>query len=251
MRAARLLAASASVATSFVLSLWVWPASADPLQEAGVAYSKGDYAQVHSLLSPLAEKGDFRALTALGVMHEFGQGVARNFEKAAILYRAAADQGFAPAKANLGYLYLTGRGVPEDLAAARTLFESAATHGESYAQNQLGEMYLAGKGVQQDSAMAVAWFLKSARQGNPSGQISLGESYALGRGVGRDNVQAYKWLALAATQGNDTARKRLLNVAGNMSSAEQEEAKRLVTEWKPEKRSLSLPVLPAKGTAQH
>ena len=46
--------------------------------QAMAAHKRGDFAAALDRLQPLAERGDAEAQYVLGLMHEFGQGVARD-----------------------------------------------------------------------------------------------------------------------------------------------------------------------------
>ena len=60
---------------------------------AAAAYDKGDYATALRLWRPLAEQGDVRAQTNLGLMFYTGQGVPQDRAVAVTWYRKAAEQG--------------------------------------------------------------------------------------------------------------------------------------------------------------
>jgi len=76
-------------------------------------------------------------LTAQAIRIEHGEGVARNFGKAAELYCAAADAGDAEAAYRLGWMYANGRGLERDDGIAVALFRRAAAQGHAYAERML------------------------------------------------------------------------------------------------------------------
>src|SRR5262249_44365244 len=93
------------------------PASAFDATEA--AYQKGDYETVLRLGRPLADQGDARAQSILGLVHYRGRGsVPQDLEEAARWFRQAGDQGDATAQFYLGLMYAEGRGVPQNYAEA-------------------------------------------------------------------------------------------------------------------------------------
>jgi len=53
-------------------------ALASPWEDGMAAYNRGDYVPAIRLFRPLAEKGNPKAQSVLGVMYRRGQGVARN-----------------------------------------------------------------------------------------------------------------------------------------------------------------------------
>jgi len=93
-------------------------AEAQDLATADSAYKRGDYATVLQLMRPLADAGNTRAQTYLGVLYDNGQGVPQDDAQAVVWYRKAADQGDARAQTNLGAAYETGRGVARGLGAS-------------------------------------------------------------------------------------------------------------------------------------
>lgn len=126
----------------------------------------GEYKAALEILVPLAETGDARAQSNLGVLYDHGYGLARDIEHAANLFRMAAEQGFAPAQSNLGNLYNRGEGVPHDDTMAVVWYRRAAVQGYANAQNSLGIMYGRGDGVDFSTVNALMWFIIAARSGN-------------------------------------------------------------------------------------
>ena len=98
--------------------------------------------------------------------------------------------------------YYTGSGRRVDYNKAANLFRQAANNGSSEAQFALGCMYQNGHGVTQNFMEAADWYLKSAQADNPNAQFLLGLSYKEGSGVPRDPMESYKWILLAAEAGN-------------------------------------------------
>ena len=149
---------------TIVLASWsAAPVAAGPLDDAIVAYRRGEYATAFQLLRPLAEQGSARAQNTLGAMYALGQGVTKDALEAARWYRLAADQGYAVAQNNLGVAYMEGRGLPRNDAEAAKWYHKAADQGLAQAQNDLGVMYYNGRGVPQDNAEAVNWWRKAAK----------------------------------------------------------------------------------------
>ena len=167
--------------------------------EGVAAYDRGDYATALRELRPLAEQGSVFAQNYLGIMYNYGWGVAQDFAEALKWYRKAAEQGNAGAQTGLGGMYILGQGVPQDFAEA------------------------------------LKWFRKAAVQGNDFALWTLGGLYENGLGVPLDYVEAHKWYNLAAAQGYKTAAKSRDNLAAKMTPAQIAEAQRLAREWKPKK----------------
>jgi sulfur relay (sulfurtransferase) DsrC/TusE family protein len=69
--------------------------------------------------------------------HEHGEGVPKNYLRAAELYCTAARQGDAEAQYGLGWIYANGRGVTRDDEIAAGLFALAAAKGHEQARKML------------------------------------------------------------------------------------------------------------------
>jgi hypothetical protein len=93
--------------------------------------------------------------------------------------------------------YYWGYGVREDKERAATLYRRAADEGHSNAQYCLGVLYSEGEGVERDEVKAAVWLSKAAEQGNTDAQISLGLAYKTGMGVPQDYAQGATWLRRA------------------------------------------------------
>ncbi len=76
-------------------------AVAGPWEDGMAAYNRGDYVPAIRLFRPLAEQGNAKAQSVLGVMYRKGEGVARNSVRAFIWFSRAAARGDARAKAEL------------------------------------------------------------------------------------------------------------------------------------------------------
>jgi TPR repeat protein len=184
-------------------------AEAQELASADSAYKRGDYATVLQLMRPLADAGNSRAQTYMGILYDNGQGVPQDDAQAVVWYRKAADQGDARAQTHLAAAYESGRGVTRDLAQATELYRKAADQQHVAAEYTLGKMYAAGRGVPQDYAQAAEWFRKAADQGYAGAQFTLGYLYGEGRGVPQDRGQALALYRKAADQGHAGAQTNL------------------------------------------
>jgi TPR repeat protein len=164
----------------------------------------------------------------------------RDFAKARALARPLAEQGDARARTVLGLIHLNPRSAIKDEAQAAHWFRLAAEDGNAQAQFHLGNMYSEGVGVPQDYAEAVKWYHLAAEQGDPQAQYNLGLWYATGEGGALDVVSAHMWFNLAATRfpasdtrNRDLAIKNRDIVASRMSRDEIARAQQLAREWRP------------------
>jgi TPR repeat protein len=112
---------------AFILALSLSaPAQADALRERTIVL-RTYHGSVARLLAA-AERGDARAQTRLGFMHETGDRVPQDFVMAASWYRRAAESGEPNAQYLLGVLYDKGFGVQQDYIEAHKWLNLAAAH---------------------------------------------------------------------------------------------------------------------------
>jgi TPR repeat protein len=76
-------------------------ALAGPWEDGMSAYNRGDYVPAIRLFRPLAEQGNPKAQSVIGVMYRKGEGVARSSKRAFMWFSLAAARGDARAKAEL------------------------------------------------------------------------------------------------------------------------------------------------------
>jgi uncharacterized protein len=181
------------------------PADASAQADAAqAAYQKGSYAAALKTALPLAEAGNAKAQSLVGVIHYRGRGVARNDTEAIKWFRQAAEQN------------------------------------DVNAQFYLGVMYDAGHGVPQDGEEATKWYRLAAERGDAQSQYNLGLVFARGETGAQDNVAAHMWFNLAASRfpasnvtGRNAAASNRELIASRMSLEELETAQRLAREWQP------------------
>jgi TPR repeat protein len=167
------------------------------------AFGKGDYATVLRLAPPLADQGDARTQSLLGLVFYRGLGAQQDHATAMKWFRRAADQGYAAAQFRLGVMFYEGQGVPPDYAEA------------------------------------AKWYRLAADQGHPEAQYNLGVFYASGEAWEANNVTAYVWFSLAAAyfEASDTRRSTAVAsrdvVAKQMTRDQIAEAQKQAREWKP------------------
>ena len=178
--------------------------------QLGRAHDKDkNYTEAFKWYRKAADQGHVNAQFSLGVMYDFGLGVAEDNAEAFKWYRKAADQGQVKAQFNLGMMYHFGEGVAEDKAEAFKWYRKAADQGDADAQLSLGALYDFGEGVAEDKAEAFKWYRKAADQGHADAQFNLGVMYSDGEGVAEDNAEAFKWYRKAADQGEVKAQFNL------------------------------------------
>lgn len=228
-------------------------AFAQSFADGKAAYEAKDYKTALKILKPLAEQGDSQAQVTLGVMYDYGQGVAKNpeeamnwyikaakqgipvvqhdvgvkyfqgmgvpqsYEKAAYWWEQSANAGLADSQFNLGLMYYRGLGLKQDYNKAIELFKKAAKQGHSHAQYSLAVMNAFGQGMEKNYTEALKWFRKSANQGVPQAQFNLGVFYENGYGLEKNIETAKEWYTRAANQGLEEAKKKLAKLAESNS----------------------------------
>ena len=170
--------------------LFAGPVSAQDWNKGAFAYKAGDYVTAVQEWRSLAEQGDAKSQSALGLMYAKGEGVPQDYAEAVKWYRLAAEQGFVYAQVNLGTAYGNGKGVPQNYAEA------------------------------------VRWHRLAAEQGNVEAQASIGLMIGLGQSVPQDFLTAHMWLNIAAANGMEKMVATRDLVATKITPAQLTEAQR-------------------------
>ncbi|MDX9859274.1 MAG: hypothetical protein RBS99_00010 [Rhodospirillales bacterium] len=113
------------------------------------------------LIKIKAEQGDQSSKERIGISYYN----SRQYEKALSLFSKLGDQGNSKAQYYLGLMHENGYGLPKDFAKAADWYRKSASQGYAPAQECLGDLYLVGKGLPQDNNMAAKWYRKAAEQG--------------------------------------------------------------------------------------
>ena len=128
---ARMCAAGFRLILFLLLSTAVVPAArADSFAAGSRAYAAQNYVLSAEIFARLAEQGDPRAQTYLGVMYLRGQGVPQNFDAAAFWLHLASETGLPEAQYFLGLMYDKGQGVVLDFVVAHAWLNLAVAHAE-------------------------------------------------------------------------------------------------------------------------
>lgn len=155
-----------------------------------------------------AVKGDAESMILLADLHTTGKASVPNQAEAILWYVTASEKGNLRALTALGLAHLTGNGVPVDLDRAFSYFEQAAdTHPE--ARFQLGLCYLLGRGVTIDAEKAAENFLKAASDKHPDATYNYGALLYNGDGVVQDKQAALEFYRVAAELGSASGQFRM------------------------------------------
>jgi len=190
-----------------------------------------DFGKALPMLMQLAVQGVAEAQYKLGVMHQKGDGVNKDYRTAALWFQKAALKDHPKAQYNLGLLYKDGLGVEVDHRQAIAWWERAAKQGHANAQHnlviickkhaekgdpvsqhKLGRMYFRGVGVPFDRVEAFNLFKQAAEASYPPALYWLGLCYEGGFGVAADEVEAVKCLDKAAEFGIREAATKLKSI---------------------------------------
>ena len=100
-------------------------AFAGPWEDGMAAYNRGDYVPAIRLFRPLAEQGNPKAQSVIGVMYRKGEGVAKSSARAFMWFSLAARRGDARAKAELQEV--SRDMTPTEMSQAREVMQACET----------------------------------------------------------------------------------------------------------------------------
>jgi TPR repeat protein len=125
-----------------------------------------------------------------------------------------------------GLNFASGQGVARDYVRAAQCYNEAAEQGHCLAQANLATLYERGQGVARDGAKALIWLSKAAHLGNAAAQYRLGVHEHLawrrcqGGAAAEGRIEALKWVRLSASQGCRDAQTACEFVALGMTREE-------------------------------
>ncbi len=203
-----------------------------------------DETKVAAALKPAADAGEVEAMRALGPMIIRGRGVKQDPVAGLAMVKRAAEKGSSDAEKDLFQLYLDGApGVPVNRPEAMKWLAVSARHGNVDAMLNLGYMSMStpiGTPLSQaDLAEGFCWLMRAAMLDQPQAQEKLsmifatGEKDSRGTVIAADLVQADFWFRLAARSPYHDNSQIRASIEPKMTTAQMEEAKRLVEAWHP------------------
>lgn len=172
------------LAFSALLAMSVSSASAQDFDKGWSAYELSDFQTAFKEWMPLAEIGDGRAQSFIGLMYSTGDGVIQSDVEAFKWLKLAADQGYAQA------------------------------------QGAVGERLAAGLGVKQNILLGFGWLRLAAYQGDARSQTFLGTFYEQGAGVIQNDVIAHMWYNIGSANGEQVGAKARDEIAAKMTEEE-------------------------------
>jgi uncharacterized protein len=158
------------------------------------------------LLQSSAAKGYVPAMVQLGLLHENGQHVLRDYSQAFYWFRKAADRGDPEAELQLGGCYHYGLGTKRDPSTAVVWYRRSANHTNYAAMKSLGYVLMEGLGVEKDLAAAEHWLTRAATEGgNRRAMFNLGAIYSQKLSDTNSMAKAFHWFQQSADLGDPLA----------------------------------------------
>ena len=186
------------------------------------------YDEALPLLLRAAEAGDVKSRHFVAMLYENGNGVARDFEKAAYWYRRTAESGDREAMLTYAMIRALGKGTDADVADA-CHWATLALHGgnekarqtlailRAQAQDAVASATEAFTAAHKagDAKEALRQLNIAAECGSANAQFALFQLLYDGQGdVPADKVAALLWLREAAEQGHAEAKSLLSSYTG-------------------------------------
>ncbi|WP_167772993.1 SEL1-like repeat protein [Ramlibacter humi] len=162
----------------------------------GVLWAQGwgvprDDREAANYFQRAAQAHDAGAMVLLGQWHWAGRAVAQDRERAAALWRDAAERLATDGDTNP--LRLHPPQPPFDVSVPLAWYRQQADAGELWAMTWLGQLARAGQWLPQDSKAAMDWFSKAGNAGHAAAAHHMSRMYKGGLGVPKDEGEALRW----------------------------------------------------------
>ena len=172
--------------------------------------NEGITSEVVALMVEAGNGEHGNALAFLGFIHQEGQYVERDLNKAIAYYERSAKQQCGLGLYNLGSAYNNGYGVARDEERAFEFFMKAADVGYDEGLNTVGDFYFNGIVVSRDYETAVRYFKEAFAVGNFEAGFRLGHCLDYGQGITADSDRAAALYYIAAKMGVRAAEARAM-----------------------------------------
>ena len=166
------------------------------------------------LLSSLAEKGHPGAAFNLGLLHEFGKGVAKDENLAASLYEAAARKGHLYAMFHVGNIYLNSSNALFNPEKGKMWIYAAARGGVSLACEIVATQ------LSQTAIERITWLESAANKRLTSAQVKLGEAHEAQAQDRKNLIRAIFWYSLAKKLGTRHLEDKISTLSSRLSHQE-------------------------------
>ncbi|HEX3066171.1 MAG TPA: tetratricopeptide repeat protein [Dongiaceae bacterium] len=192
-----------------LLGLPAWAADDQPNNKQGfAAYQAGDYGGAFAAFSRGREAGESHSMRNLGILYVYGQGTARDVQKAHDLFLEAWNKGDAAGGYYLGWMSDGDvEGWPVDRQDALHWYRLAAVKGDIDAQSSLGRYLTEGVAGSVDMDEGAHWYRVAAERGDPTAQFNLGRLYTTEAHYKVDWNECVKWEVMAAETGDKDAQQ--------------------------------------------
>lgn len=178
-----------------------------------VNLSREYYSNAIDILKEQVDDGDPKAMVQYGKLLEFGNGVEKDLEKAAKLFKAAADLDDVDGCLKYAFLnykktfkYDKNAHKASEIKNAQKMafkyFSIASEKGNCIATFQLGLILEHGNGVDKNVKKAFKCYKESADKGYALAISNLARCYSLGIGTPADKNEAFRLYQQAAKKGN-------------------------------------------------
>lgn len=177
------------------------------MSQIGSLYYYGEgvdknYSKAFEWQTKAFEKGSKDAIAKLSFLYDYGDGVTKNNSKAFDYAIKLLDKGSLEGFLILGRKYHYGDGTEKDYEKAFDFFNKAVLKNNINAMAFLGKCYLEGKGTTQNFSKAFYWLLKAAESGDIYSMNKVFRLYAHGQGVNKDCKIGIDWLMKSADKGS-------------------------------------------------
>ncbi len=152
-----------------------------------------------------AESGDHKGMFNCANMLHHGRGVRQNRKRAYSIFSTLYEIGVQGAAFYMGLYHQDGYVVERDYQKAREYYRIGVLEGDKYCFCQLGVMYAKGQGVPKDYHAAFDYYKQAAKLGDALACANLGYCYEVGQGVKKDIAEAEMYYRLAAERGETCA----------------------------------------------
>ncbi|MBN6065386.1 sel1 repeat family protein [Aggregatibacter actinomycetemcomitans] len=168
----------------------------------------------HSTLSELEKhvNNDAYCEYLLGLKYYNRNSIEKDFGKAHVLIKEAAEKGVIKAKIDLSRAYERGIGVEKNYTLAFEWMNKAADDGDPEAINNIGVYYDYGIGVTRDPQKSIEYYKKAADLGNNSAMYNLGIVLFYGEEIIKDEKKALFWIEKSANLENIEAITNLYSI---------------------------------------
>lgn len=169
--------------------------------------NKKDYNKAFLYYKRAADMGNAEAIDSVGFCYAEGYGVPKNDKEALVWYRRAAEKGSAAAAFHIAQAYNVGQGVPQDKAEGFLWAERSAKLGSKDAAIYVAQCYMSGTNVRRNYESARRYFEIGANSGDANCMCQLAEIYDKGLGVVVSQERALCWYTKAADNKDKNACK--------------------------------------------